>query len=217
VDFSEARDLFGNIFQFRGPNCKIRECGLILRKLRGQSAKCQKLEFPGIVFLKENPWTKSTSSWTAPGWPVHGSTVDSTVADGRGSSKLSLAAAPGHGGLPRGWRREGRDATRPGDRSPELGRWRGGSAPAMKLQLQAATVCDEDITPMDTNNTPQVDIQGPITHARTRQLNLQVTSFLRNYFCAFESSILPNDLTILRNEGEDQQGCGKDLGGVEDQ
>jgi hypothetical protein len=83
VDFSEARDLFGNIFQFRGPNCKIRECGLILRKLRGQSAKCQKLEFPGIVFLKENPWTKSTSSWTAPGWPVHGSTVDSTVADGR--------------------------------------------------------------------------------------------------------------------------------------
>jgi hypothetical protein len=28
--------------------------------------KCQKLEFPGIVFLKENPWTKSTSPWTAP-------------------------------------------------------------------------------------------------------------------------------------------------------
>jgi hypothetical protein len=24
---------------------------------------------------------------------------------------------------------------------------------------------DEDITPIDTNNTPQVDIQGPITHA----------------------------------------------------
>jgi hypothetical protein len=31
---------------------------------------------------------------------------------------------------------------------------------------------DEDITPMDTNNTPQVDIQCPITHARARQLNL---------------------------------------------
>jgi hypothetical protein len=27
---------------------------------------------------------------------------------------------------------------------------------------------DEDITPMDTNNTPQVDIQGPITRARAR-------------------------------------------------
>jgi hypothetical protein len=31
---------------------------------------------------------------------------------------------------------------------------------------------DEDITPMDTNNTPQVDIQGPITRARAQQLNL---------------------------------------------
>jgi hypothetical protein len=101
--FSEARDLFGIIFQFWGPNCKIRDCGLILKKLRGLSAKCQKLEFPGIVFLKENPWTKSTGLWTTPGWPVHGSTVDSTVADGRGSSELGLATAPGHGGLPRGW------------------------------------------------------------------------------------------------------------------
>jgi hypothetical protein len=70
---------------------------------------------------------------------------------------------------------------------------------------------------MDTNNTPQVDIHGPITRARARQLNLHVISFLHNYSCAFESSMLPNDLIILRNEGEDQQGCGKDLGGVEDQ
>jgi hypothetical protein len=31
---------------------------------------------------------------------------------------------------------------------------------------------DEDITPMDTNNTPQVDY--PITRARARQLNIQV-------------------------------------------
>jgi hypothetical protein len=27
---------------------------------------------------------------------------------------------------------------------------------------------DEDNIPMDTNNTPQVDIQGPITHARAQ-------------------------------------------------
>jgi hypothetical protein len=43
------------------------------------------------------------------------------VADGKGSPELGLAAAPGHGGSPRGWRRDGHDATRPGDHSPELG------------------------------------------------------------------------------------------------
>jgi hypothetical protein len=67
-------------------------------------------------------------------------------------------------------------------------------------------ITDEDITPMDRNNTPQVDIQGPITRARARQLNLQVISFLRNYSCAFESSMLPNDLIVLRNQGEDHGG-----------
>jgi hypothetical protein len=54
VDFSKARDLFGIIFQFRGPNCKIGDYRLILKKLRGLSAKCKKLEFSGIVFIKEN-------------------------------------------------------------------------------------------------------------------------------------------------------------------
>jgi hypothetical protein len=37
-----------------------------LEKISGLSAKCQKSEFPGIVFLKKNPWTKSPSMWTAP-------------------------------------------------------------------------------------------------------------------------------------------------------
>ena len=76
---------------------------------------------------------------------------------------------------------------------------------------------DEGTTPMDTNNTPQVDIQGPNTCARARQLNLQVSSFLSNYFCDFENNLLSNDLIVLRNKGEDQQGLGEGLGGVEDQ
>ena len=70
---------------------------------------------------------------------------------------------------------------------------------------------------MDTNNTPQVDVQGPITRARARLLNLQVSSFISNYSCDFENSLLPNDLIILRNKGEDQQGRGECLGGMDDQ
>ena len=70
---------------------------------------------------------------------------------------------------------------------------------------------------MDTNNTPLVDVQGPITRSRARQLNLQVSSFLCTYSCAFENSVLPNELIVLRNEGKDQQGHGEGLGGVEGQ
>jgi hypothetical protein len=70
---------------------------------------------------------------------------------------------------------------------------------------------------MDTNNTPLVDVQGPITRSRARQLNLQVSSFLCMYSCAFENSVLPNDLIVLMNEGGDQHGHEEGLGGVEDQ
>jgi hypothetical protein len=66
VDFSEARDLFVNIFQILGPNYKFLDCGLILEKSRGLSAKCPKLEFAGIIFLKE---TRGLSPRAA---PIHG-------------------------------------------------------------------------------------------------------------------------------------------------
>jgi hypothetical protein len=43
------------------------------------------------------------------------------VADGKSSPELGLTAAPGHGGSPRGWKRDGHDAARQGDHSPEPG------------------------------------------------------------------------------------------------
>jgi hypothetical protein len=101
------------------------------------------------------------------------------------------------------------------------GREKGGSPPPNPRTPQptkpARGTADEDITPMDSNNTPLVDVQGPITRSRARQLNLQVSSFLYTYSCAFENSVLPNELIILRNEGKDQQGHGEGLGGVEGQ
>jgi hypothetical protein len=51
VDFSEARDLFVNIFQISRPNYKITDCGLISEKQRGLSAKSANLEC-GLISKK---------------------------------------------------------------------------------------------------------------------------------------------------------------------
>jgi hypothetical protein len=69
---------------------------------------------------------------------------------------------------------------------------------------------DEDITSLDTNNTSHMDMQGPIT------LNLEMSSFLYT-FSNFENSMLPNDVIVLRNKGEDQEVFGGRHGGGEDQ
>jgi hypothetical protein len=43
VDFSEAMDLFVNIFQISGPNCNIMDCGLILEKPTGLNEKVARI------------------------------------------------------------------------------------------------------------------------------------------------------------------------------
>jgi hypothetical protein len=88
-------------FKFQGHNYKIRDCGMILEKMRGLGAKCQKMEFPGIILLKKNPWTKSMSPLTVPArstmdrrpWPASGA---------HRSSASGHCGAQGHQGRGRG-------------------------------------------------------------------------------------------------------------------
>jgi hypothetical protein len=64
---------------------------------------------------------------------------------------------------------------------------------------------DEDINTSATI-IPSVEILGPITRSRAQQLNHQVNSFLCSSVYNTESRLLPNDLIVLRNQGEDHEG-----------
>jgi hypothetical protein len=79
---------------------------------------------------------------------------------------------------------------------------------------------DEDITSMDMHEASPLDIQpiqGPITRARARQLNLEVSSFLSVPINNFNNDLLPIVYNVIRNQGEDQEIHGGRLGGVEGQ
>jgi hypothetical protein len=74
---------------------------------------------------------------------------------------------------------------------------------------------DEDISPMHTTEPPPVVMQGPLTRARARQLNEQVSSFLCLSAYTYEDGLLPNgtvDYILLRNFGEDHEGYGNQQG-----
>ena len=60
-------------------------------------------------------------------------------------------------------------------------------------------------------------MQGPMTQAQRRQLNLLVSSFLSDPFHTFENRLLPNDVILLRNIGEGHEGLRGSGGGDDDQ
>jgi hypothetical protein len=64
---------------------------------------------------------------------------------------------------------------------------------------------DEDINTSATI-IPSIEILGPITRSRAQQLNHLVNSFLCASTYNIDSRLLPNDLIILRNQGEDHGG-----------
>jgi hypothetical protein len=91
------------------------DCGLILDKNKGPFAKWR-----GIIGFEL--FSNGKRRGLSPRFVDHGrcrSTVDQGQGLSGGLPELSLTAAPGHGGLPRGWQREEGDAARLGDRSPE--------------------------------------------------------------------------------------------------
>jgi hypothetical protein len=71
--------------------------------------------------------------------------------------------------------------------------------------LYAITNSDVDINTSDTSTPTQNQISGPITQARSHQLNNQVSSFLASY-----SSYLDNvnlcSILLLRNDGQEGNG-----------
>jgi hypothetical protein len=64
---------------------------------------------------------------------------------------------------------------------------------------------DEDINTSATI-IPSVEILGPITRSRAQQLNHQVNSLLYSSAYNIESRLLPIDLIVIRNQGEDYGG-----------
>jgi hypothetical protein len=64
---------------------------------------------------------------------------------------------------------------------------------------------DEDIN-TSAIIIPSIEILVPITRSRAQQLNHQVNSFLCSSVYNIESRLLPNDLIILRNQGEGHGG-----------
>ena len=55
----------------------------------------------------------------------------------------------------------------------------------MMLESHCNMLDDEDITPLDVPTDPPTVMQGPMTRARMRQLNLEVSSFLSDSFSYF--------------------------------
>jgi hypothetical protein len=71
--------------------------------------------------------------------------------------------------------------------------------------LDIAIDRDEDINTSATIIS-SVETLGPITRSQAQQLNHQVNSFLCSSAYNIKSRLLPNDLIVLRNQGEDHGG-----------
>jgi hypothetical protein len=87
---------------FENPGGFMEICGLRvnIEQVHCFFVKWQEFSGFGIIFQWEKVVDSVHGFVDHARWLVHSSTMDSTVADGRGSPELGLAAASGHDGLP---------------------------------------------------------------------------------------------------------------------
>ena len=76
-------------------------------------------------------------------------------------------------------------------------------------------VCDEDINTSDTSS-PTQPIAGPLTRARVRQLNNQVSSLISSCPSCLDNGNACT-LVLIRNQGEDRKEEGLTLAGFRQQ
>jgi hypothetical protein len=71
---------------------------------------------------------------------------------------------------------------------------------------------DENIP---THGNYPIAIQGLITRAHACELQYQVKSFLSSTPCQHQDILLPNEILIVRNEGQAYEGLKNQLGGAQ--
>jgi hypothetical protein len=71
-----------------------------------------------------------------------------------------------------------------------------------QMQLYKRIHVDVDINTSDTSTPTHNQISGPITQARVRQLNNQVSSFLASYSSYLDNGFMCSVL-LLRNDGQE--------------
>jgi hypothetical protein len=68
-----------------------------------------------------------------------------------------------------------------------------------------------------THDDSPIAIKAPITRACARQLQYQVKSFLSSTPCQLQYRLLPNEIIIVRDEGQTYEGLKNYLGRAQDQ
>jgi hypothetical protein len=73
----------------------------------------------------------------------------------------------------------------------------------------------EDDGDIPTHDDSPIAIQRPITRACARQLQYHVKSFFSSTPCQLQDRLLPNEILIVRNEGQAYEGLKNQLGGAQ--